>query len=104
MTKISITGCGTAYHAGMVGMYLLRSLCKLPVEMELASEFRYGDRLMDPRTLTIAMSQSGETADTVEAVKIAQAAGSPILGVCNVVGSHLSRLADGTLYTRGDHE
>ena len=63
MTKISITGCGTAYHAGMVGMYLMRALCKLPVEMELASEFRYGDRLMDPRTLTIAMSQSGETAD-----------------------------------------
>ena len=71
MTKISITGCGTAYHAGMVGMYLMRALCKIPVEMELASEFRYGDRAMDPRTLTIAMSQSGETADTIEAVKIA---------------------------------
>jgi glucosamine--fructose-6-phosphate aminotransferase (isomerizing) len=104
MTKISITGCGTAYHAGMVGMYLMRALCRLPVEMELASEFRYGDRLMDPRTLTIAMSQSGETADTIEAVRIAQEAGSPILGICNVVGSHLSRLADGTLYTRGGPE
>ncbi|MEO6990795.1 MAG: glutamine--fructose-6-phosphate transaminase (isomerizing), partial [Candidatus Baltobacteraceae bacterium] len=87
MTKISITGCGTAYHAGMVGMYLLRALCSLPVEMELASEFRYGDRLLDPRTLTIAMSQSGETADTVEAVRIARAAGSPILAICNVLGS-----------------
>ncbi len=104
MTKISITGCGTAYHAGMVGMYLMRALCRLPVEMELASEFRYGDRLMDPRTLTIAMSQSGETADTIEAVRIAQDAGSPILGVCNVVGSHLARLADGMLYTRGGPE
>ncbi|HXP91971.1 MAG TPA: glutamine--fructose-6-phosphate transaminase (isomerizing) [Candidatus Binatia bacterium] len=104
MTKISITGCGTAYHAGMVGMYLMRALCRLPVEMELASEFRYGDRLMDPRTLTIAMSQSGETADTIEAVRIAQEAGSPILGVCNVVGSHLGRLADGMLYTRGGPE
>ena len=104
MTKISITGCGTAFHAGMVGMYLLRSLCKLPVEMELASEFRYGDRALDPRTLTIAMSQSGETADTIEAVKIAKAAGAPIVGICNVLGSHLTRLADGILYTRGGPE
>ena len=104
MTKISITGCGTAYHAGMVGMYLLRALCKLPVEMELASEFRYGDRAMDPRTLTIAMSQSGETADTIEACRVAVAAGAPILGICNVVGSHLTRIADGVLYTRGGPE
>jgi glucosamine--fructose-6-phosphate aminotransferase (isomerizing) len=104
MTKISITGCGTAYHAGMVGMYLMRALCKLPVEMEVASEFRYGDRAMDPRTLTIAMSQSGETADTIEAVRVAKDVGAPILGICNVVGSHLSRLADGTLFTRGGPE
>jgi len=104
MTKISITGCGTAYHAGMVGMYLMRALCKLPVEMELASEFRYGDRAMDPRTLTIAMSQSGETADTIEAVKIAKDAGAPILAISNVVGSHLTRIADGTLLTRGGPE
>jgi len=104
MTKISITGCGTAFYAGMVGMYLLRALCRLPVEMELASEFRYGDRVLDPRTLTIAMSQSGETADTIEAVRAAQAAGSPVLGVCNVLGSHLSRLADGVLYTRSGPE
>ncbi len=104
ITKISITGCGTAYHAGMVGMYLLRALCKLPVEMELASEFRYGDRRLDTRTLTIAMSQSGETADTIEAVKIAKAAKAPVLGICNVLGSHLSRLADSVLYTRGGPE
>jgi glucosamine--fructose-6-phosphate aminotransferase (isomerizing) len=104
ISKISVTGCGTAFHAGMVGMYLLRALCKLPVEMELASEFRYGDRKLDPRTLTIAMSQSGETADTIEAVKIATAAGSPVLGICNVLGSHLTRLADGVLYTRGGPE
>jgi len=104
MTKISITGCGTAYHAGMVGMYLMRALCKIPVEMELASEFRYGDRAMDPRTLTIAMSQSGETADTIEAVRIALEAGAPVIGICNVVGSHLTRIADGTLHTRGGPE
>ena len=104
MTKISITGCGTAYHAGMVGMYLMRALCRIPVEMELASEFRYGDRAMDPRTLTIAMSQSGETADTIEAVKIAREAGAPVIAICNVVGSHLTRIADGTLLTRGGPE
>jgi glucosamine--fructose-6-phosphate aminotransferase (isomerizing) len=88
----------------MIGMYLLRALCRLPVEMELASEFRYGDRVLDARTLTIAMSQSGETADTIEAVRVAKNAGSPVLGICNVLGSHLTRLADGILYTRGGPE
>jgi glutamine---fructose-6-phosphate transaminase (isomerizing) len=104
VSKIAITGCGTAYHAGMVGMYLLRSLVKLPVEMELASEFRYGDPVIDPTALVIAMSQSGETADTIEAVRIAKEAGTTILGICNVLGSHLTRLAKGTLYTRGGPE
>ncbi|MBV8639462.1 MAG: glutamine--fructose-6-phosphate transaminase (isomerizing) [Candidatus Eremiobacteraeota bacterium] len=104
ISKIAITGCGTAYHAGMVGMYLLRSLVKLPVEMELASEFRYGDPVIDPTALVIAMSQSGETADTIEAVRIAKDAGTSILGICNVLGSHLTRIADGTLYTRGGPE
>ena len=104
ISKIAITGCGSAYHAGLVGMYLLRSLVRLPVEMELASEFRYGDPVIDPTALVIAMSQSGETADTIEAVRIAKQKGSAILGVCNVVGSHLSRLADATLYTRGGPE
>ncbi len=104
ISKIAITGCGSAYHAGLVGMYLLRSLVRLPVEMELASEFRYGDPVIDPTALVIAMSQSGETADTIEAVRIAKQKGSAILGMCNVLGSHLSRLADGTLYTRGGPE
>ncbi|HKU81944.1 MAG TPA: glutamine--fructose-6-phosphate transaminase (isomerizing) [Candidatus Tumulicola sp.] len=104
ISKIAITGCGTAYHAGLVGMYLLRSLVRLPVEMELASEFRYGEPVLDPAALVIAMSQSGETADTIEAVRIAKAKGSPVLGISNVLGSHLSRLADGTLYTRGGPE
>ncbi|HZZ64795.1 MAG TPA: glutamine--fructose-6-phosphate transaminase (isomerizing) [Candidatus Baltobacteraceae bacterium] len=104
ISKIAITGCGTAYHAGMVGMYLLRSLVHVPVEMELASEFRYGDPVIDPTALTIAMSQSGETADTIEAVRIAKGAGSSVLGICNVLGSHLTRVADGTLFTRGGPE
>ncbi len=104
ISKIAITGCGTAYHAGLVGMYLLRSLVRVPVEMELASEFRYGDPVIDPTTLVVAMSQSGETADTIEAVRVARASGSAVLGISNVLGSHLSRLADGTLYTRGGPE
>jgi glutamine---fructose-6-phosphate transaminase (isomerizing) len=104
LSKIAITGCGSAYYAGMVGMYLLRSLVRLPVEMELASEFRYGDPVIDPTTLVIAISQSGETADTIEAVRIAKASGSGILGVCNVLGSHLTRLADGMLFTRSGPE
>jgi glucosamine--fructose-6-phosphate aminotransferase (isomerizing) len=104
VNKIAITGCGTAYHAGLVGMYLLRSLVHLPVEMELASEFRYGDPVIDPSTLVIAMSQSGETADTIEAVRIAKDSGCGVLGICNVLGSHLTRLADGMIYTRGGPE
>ncbi len=104
LSKIAITGCGTAYHAGLVGMYLLRSLVRLPVEMELASEFRYGDPVIDPTTLVIAMSQSGETADTIEAVRIAKHLDCDVLGICNVLGSHLTRLANATLYTRGGPE
>ncbi len=102
--KIAITGCGTAYYAGMVGMYLLRSLVRLPVEMELASEFRYGDPVIDASALTIAMSQSGETADTVEAVRVARSAGSAVLGICNKLGSHLTRVVDATLFTRSGPE
>ena len=102
--KIAITGCGTAFHAGMIGAYLLRTLVKLPVETELASEFRYGDPIIDPLALTIAMSQSGETADTIEAVKIAKEKDSTVIGICNVVGSHLARIADATLFTRGGPE
>lgn len=104
ISKIAITGCGTAYHAGLVGQYLLRSLVHVPVEMELASEFRYGDPVIDATALTIAMSQSGETADTIEAVKLAKESGSAVLGICNVLGSYLTRVADGTLFTRGGPE
>jgi glucosamine--fructose-6-phosphate aminotransferase (isomerizing) len=104
INKVAITGCGTAYYAGTVGMYLLRSLARLPVEIELASEFRYGDPVIDPRTLVIAMSQSGETADTIEAVRIARESRAAILGVCNVLGSHLTRLATDTLFTRSGPE
>jgi len=104
IAKIAITGCGTAFYAGLVGMYLLRSLVRLPVEMELASEFRYGDPVIDASALTIAISQSGETADTVEAVRVARSSGSAVLGICNKLGSHLTRVVDATLFTRSGPE
>ena len=94
MTKISITGCGTAYHAGMVGLYWLSPRAQLPVEMELASEFRYGDRAMAPRTLTIAMSQSGETADTLASLRYAREHKQHALSIVNVPTSTIARESD----------
>ena len=104
VSKVSLFACGTAYYAAMYGMYLIRELAKLPVELELASEFRYSHPVVDPTTLAIAVSQSGETADTLEAVRIAKTGGAMVLGVCNRVGSALSRHADGTLYTHAGPE
>ena len=102
--KVTMFACGTAYHAAVYGMYLIRQLAKLPVELELASEFRYSDPVVEPDTLAIAVSQSGETADTMEAVRIAKQGGATVLGVCNVVGSALARAAHGTLYTHAGPE
>jgi glutamine---fructose-6-phosphate transaminase (isomerizing) len=102
--KVTMFACGTAYHAAMYGMYLVRSLAKLPVELELASEFRYSHPVVDSDTLAVAISQSGETADTLEAVRVAKAGGAVLLGVCNRVGSALARTADATLYTHAGPE
>ena len=102
--KVAMFACGTAYHAAMYGMYLIRELARLPVELELASEFRYSHPVVDEDTLAIAVSQSGETADTLEAVRVAKAGGALLLGVCNRVGSALSRYADATLYTHAGPE
>ncbi|MDQ2816882.1 MAG: glutamine--fructose-6-phosphate transaminase (isomerizing) [Candidatus Eremiobacteraeota bacterium] len=102
--KVTMFACGTAFYAAAYGMYLIRQLARLPVELELASEFRYADPVLEPDSLAIAVSQSGETADTLEAVRIAKAGGATMLGVCNIVGSALSRVADGTLYTRAGPE
>jgi glucosamine--fructose-6-phosphate aminotransferase (isomerizing) len=104
MKKITMFACGTAYHAAAYGMYLIRQLAKLPVELELASEFRYADPVVEPDSLAIAVSQSGETADTLEAVRIARAGGATVLGVCNRVGSSLARSAHGVLYTHAGPE
>jgi glucosamine--fructose-6-phosphate aminotransferase (isomerizing) len=102
--KVSMFACGSAYYAAMFGMYLIRQLARLPVELELASEYRYSDPVVDGRTLALAVSQSGETADTIEAVRVAKAAGSLLLAVTNVVGSSLARTADATLYMQAGPE
>jgi glucosamine--fructose-6-phosphate aminotransferase (isomerizing) len=97
--RIVIIACGTSYHAGLVGKFMIEATSRLPVEVDLASEFRYRDPVVGPRDLVIAISQSGETADTLAAVKEAKARGARILGVCNVVDSSIARAADGALYT-----
>ena len=97
--KIVITACGSAYYAGVAGKYAIEKLCRIPVVVELASELRYSDPQIDEHTLLIVLSQSGETADTIAAMKECQRRGAKSLAVVNVVGSTISKLADHTLYT-----
>jgi glucosamine--fructose-6-phosphate aminotransferase (isomerizing) len=104
LAQVWITACGTAFHAGLVGRWYLEHWARIPVEPELASELRYRDPLLAPGTLGVAISQSGETADTLAAVREMRARGARILAVTNVVGSTLSRDADDVLYTRAGPE
>lgn len=97
--KILITACGSAYYAGCAGKYTIEKLCHLPVQTELASELRYSAPLVDEHTLLIVLSQSGETADTIAAMKECRSRGAKILAIVNVVGSTIAKLADCTLYT-----
>jgi len=97
--NIIILACGTAYHAGMVGKYLIEKFTNIPVGVDLSSEFRYRDPIVNKNALVVAISQSGETADTLAAVKEAKKKGARILSICNVVGSSLTRISDGVLYT-----
>lgn len=97
--KILITACGSAYYAGCAGKYTIEKLCHLPVQTELASELRYSAPLVDEHTLLIVLSQSGETADTIAAMKECRSRGARILAIVNVVGSTIAKLADCTLYT-----
>lgn len=99
INKILITACGTAYHAGLVAKYYIEQLARIPVEVEIASEYRYRDPLTDKNTLCIVVSQSGETIDTLAALKEAKRLGARSLAVTNVVGSSISREADKTIYT-----
>lgn len=99
ISKIFIVACGTAYHAGIVGKYYLENLARIPVEVDIASEFRYRNPLVDANCLTIVISQSGETIDTLAALKEAKRLGSRTLAVTNVVGSSIAREADHVVYT-----
>ena len=99
INKIVITACGSAYYAGCSGRYAIERLCRIPVEVELASELRYADPMVDEHTLVLVISQSGETADTIAALKECRSRGAKILGIVNVVGSTIAKLADHTLYT-----
>jgi glucosamine--fructose-6-phosphate aminotransferase (isomerizing) len=102
--RIHIVACGTSWHAALVGKYLLEEMARIPVEVDYGSEFRYRDPILNGNCLVVAISQSGETADTLAAVREARVKGSRILSICNVVGSMLSRESDGTLYTRSGPE
>jgi glucosamine--fructose-6-phosphate aminotransferase (isomerizing) len=102
--RIVITACGTSWHAGLIGEYLFEELARMPTEVEYASEFRYRNPVIDHRTLVIAISQSGETADTLAAIKEAKSRGARTIGLVNVVGSTIAREVDGGLYLRAGPE
>lgn len=102
--RIIIIGCGTSWHAGLVGEYLIEEYAKIPVEVEYASEFRYRKPIIYKDDIVIAISQSGETADTIAAIKLAKQSGALVLGICNVVGSSIPRMTDAGVYTHAGPE
>jgi glucosamine--fructose-6-phosphate aminotransferase (isomerizing) len=102
--RIVIVACGTSYHAGLVGRYVLESWGRVPVEMDVASEYRYRDPVVGPDDLVIGISQSGETADTLAAMRLARSRGARVLAITNVMGSQATRDADGVLFTRAGLE
>ena len=104
MDKVFVLACGTSYHAAMMAKYAIERWTRLPVEIDIASEFRYRDPVLDGRSLVIGISQSGETIDTLEAVRYARAQGSTVIGVSNVLESALARESDAVLYTRAGPE
>jgi glucosamine--fructose-6-phosphate aminotransferase (isomerizing) len=103
-TSIKIAACGTSWHAGLAGKYMIEQLARIPVEVDYASEFRYRDPVMDENTLVLVISQSGETADTIAALREAKELGSKVLAICNVFGSMITREADGTVLTHAGPE
>jgi len=102
--RVSFVACGTAYHAGLIGRYILESWMRIPVEIDIASEFRYREPKLGPETLVVAISQSGETADTLAAVRGARAAGARVICIVNTVGSLMTRESDGVIYTHAGPE
>lgn len=97
--RVHLVACGTAMHAGMVGKTAIEKLARLPAEVDIASEFRYRDPILDPEDLVVIISQSGETSDTLAALKLAKSRGVPVLAIVNVVGSSIARAADYVMYT-----
>src|SRR5712692_9930004 len=104
LQRVVLVACGTSYHAALVGRFLIERLAGISAEVDLGSEFRYRDAVLGPETLVVALSQSGETADTLGAVKAARDKGAPIVGITNVVGSALARESTGLLYTHAGPE
>ncbi len=102
--RIIIVACGTSWHAGLVGEYLIEDFARIPVEVEYASEFRYRNPIINKNDIVIAISQSGETADTLAAIKLAKANGAFVFGICNVVGSTIARETDSGAYTHAGPE
>ena len=102
--KVFVVACGTAYHSGLIAKYAIEHWCRIPVEVEVASEFRYRDPVLDRDTLVVAVSQSGETADTLEAVRHARRQRARVLAVCNTNGSQIPRESDAVLYTHAGPE
>ena len=102
--RIIIVACGTSWHAGLIGEYLLEDLARIPVEVEYASEFRYRNPIIRETDIVLAISQSGETADTLAALELAKQKGATVLGICNVVGSSIPRLTNGGIYTHAGPE
>ncbi len=102
--RMVIIGCGTAYHAGLVGEYMLEELAKLPVDVDVASEFRYRGAMVDRQTTVLAITQSGETADTLAGLRLAKEQGAKVLAICNVMGSSIARESDAVIYTHAGPE
>jgi glucosamine--fructose-6-phosphate aminotransferase (isomerizing) len=102
--RIIITACGTSWHAGLVGEYLIEDLARIPVEVEYSSEFRYRNPILNEDDVVIAISQSGETADTLAAIDLAKSKGATVLGICNVVGSSIARATNAGVYTHAGPE
>src|SRR6266852_2516071 len=102
--QVRIVACGTSWHAGLAGKFMIERLARLPVEVDYGSEFRYRDPILDAKTLTVCISQSGETADTIAAQREAKQKGSPTLAICNVLGSMITREAAGSILTHAGPE
>ena len=102
--RIIVIACGTSWHAGLVGEYLIEDMARIPVEVEYASEFRYRNPIITPKDVVIAISQSGETADTLAAIKLAKSKGAFVFGICNVVGSSIARETHAGAYTHAGPE